>query len=65
MVKESDIKSIGNASGADLILSGEVVMEEKRLSGKTLKEYSLKLKSKIPITSPFFKVKDLGFSVES
>ena len=44
MVKEEDIKSIGKASGADLILSGEVVMEEKRLSGKTLKEYSLSMR---------------------
>lgn len=44
MVKESDIKSIGNASGADLMLSGEVVMEEKRLGGKTLKEYSLSIR---------------------
>lgn len=44
VVKESDIKSIGKASGADLILSGEVVMEEKRLGGKTLKEYSLSMR---------------------
>lgn len=44
MVKASDIKSIGKASGADLILSGEVIMEEKRLGGKTLKEYSVSLR---------------------
>ncbi|MBR2141301.1 MAG: hypothetical protein IJ853_02995 [Rickettsiales bacterium] len=44
MVKQSDIKSIGKASGADLILSGEVVMEDKRLGGKTLKEYSLSIR---------------------
>ena len=44
MVKASDIKKIGKASGADLILSGEVVMEDKRLGGKTLKEYSISLR---------------------
>lgn len=44
MVKSSDIKSIGKASGADLILFGEVIMEEKKLNGKTLKEYSLSIR---------------------
>lgn len=44
MVKESDIKSIGKASGADLILFGEVVMDEKRMGGQTLKEYSVIIK---------------------
>lgn len=44
MVKASDIKSIGKASGANLILSGEVVMDEKRMQGKTLKEYSLSMR---------------------
>ncbi|MDR0571447.1 MAG: penicillin-binding protein activator LpoB [Rickettsiales bacterium] len=44
MVKPSDIKSIGMASGADVMLFGEVVMEEKRLDGKTLKEYSISIR---------------------
>jgi uncharacterized protein (TIGR02722 family) len=44
MVKPSDIKSIGKASGADVMLFGEVVMEEKRLEGKTLKEYSISMR---------------------
>ena len=44
MVKEEDIKSIGKASGADLILFGEVIMDEKRMGGQTLKEYSVIIK---------------------
>lgn len=44
MVKEEDIKSIGKASGADLILFGEVIMDEKRMGGQTLKEYSVVIK---------------------
>lgn len=44
MVKESDIKSIGKASGADIILFGEVIMDEKRMGGQTLKEYTLTIK---------------------
>ena len=44
MVKESDIKSIGKASGADLIMFGEVIMDEKRMGGQTLKEYTLTIK---------------------
>ncbi|MDR1926072.1 MAG: penicillin-binding protein activator LpoB [Endomicrobium sp.] len=44
MVKASDIKSIGKASGADLILFGEVVMEQKTSNGQTLKEYSLSVR---------------------
>ena len=44
MVKESDIKSIGKASGADLIMFGEVIMDEKRMGGQTLKEYTLSIK---------------------
>jgi hypothetical protein len=44
MVKASDIKSIGKASGADLMLNGEIIMEDKILDGKTLKEYSVNIR---------------------
>jgi uncharacterized protein (TIGR02722 family) len=44
MVKASNIKSIGKASGADLILNGEIIMEAKTLNGKTLKEYSVNVR---------------------
>ncbi|MDR2760570.1 MAG: penicillin-binding protein activator LpoB [Rickettsiales bacterium] len=44
MVKSQDVKSIGKASGADIMLFGEVIMEEKKLGGKTLREYSISLR---------------------
>jgi uncharacterized protein (TIGR02722 family) len=44
MVRASDIKSVGKASGADLMLNGEVIMEAKTLSGQTIKEYSIAIR---------------------
>ena len=44
LVKESEMKKIGRMSGADLLMSGEVVMQDKILKGRTLKEYSLTIR---------------------
>lgn len=44
MVKPEDIKRIGKASGADLIIFGDVRMKPETMSGKTVKDYSVNIR---------------------
>lgn len=44
MVKPEDIKKIGRASGADLIIFGNIRMKPEALSGKTIKDYSINIR---------------------
>ena len=44
MVKPEDIKKIGRASGADLIILGNVRMKPETLSGRTVKDYSVNIR---------------------
>lgn len=44
MVKPEDIKKIGRASGADLIIFGNIRMKPETLSGKTIKDYSVNIR---------------------
>lgn len=44
MVKSEDVKKIGRASGADLIIFGNVRMKPETLSGRTIKDYSVNLR---------------------
>jgi len=44
MVKTSDIRKIGKATGAELLMFGAVRMNPKTLNGKTIKEYSVNLR---------------------
>ena len=44
MVKPEDIKKIGKASGADLIIFGDVRMKPETLKGKTVKDYSVNMR---------------------
>jgi hypothetical protein len=44
MVKQSDIKKIGKASGAELLIFGAVRMQPKSLKGRTIKEYTVNLR---------------------
>lgn len=44
MVKEEDIKRIGRTSGADLIIFGNVRLNQKSFLGKTIKDYSINIR---------------------
>ena len=44
MVDAKDVKSIGKAAGADMIIFGNVNMKPEMFEGKTLKEYSVNLR---------------------
>ena len=44
MVRPEDIKKIGRASGADLIIFGNIRMKPETLSGKTIKDYSINIR---------------------
>lgn len=44
MVRPEDIKKIGRASGADLIILGNVRMKPESLAGKTVKDYSVNIR---------------------
>ena len=44
MVRPEDIKKIGRASGADLIVFGNIRMKPETLSGKTIKDYSVNIR---------------------
>ncbi len=44
MVRPEDIKKIGRASGADLIIMGDVRMKPQTLSGRTVKDYSVNIR---------------------
>lgn len=44
MVKEEDIKKIGKTSGADLIIFGNVRLNQKSFLGKTIKDYSVNIR---------------------
>lgn len=44
MVEAKDVKSIGKAAGADMIIFGNVNMKPEMFAGKTLKEYSVNLR---------------------
>ena len=44
MVKEEDIKKIGKTSGADLMIFGNVRLNQKSFLGKTIKDYSVNIR---------------------
>ncbi len=44
MVRPEDVKKIGKASGADLIIFGDVRMKPETLSGRTVKDYSVNIR---------------------
>lgn len=44
MVKASDIKKVGKATGAEVLIFGAVRMQPKTLNGKTIKEYTVNLR---------------------
>lgn len=44
MVKPSQVKSIGKAAGADLLIFGAIRMKPKSRGGKTIKEYSVNIR---------------------
>ena len=44
MVSAREVKSIGNAAGADLLVFGAVRMQPKSRGGKTIKEYSINIR---------------------
>lgn len=44
MVKEEDIKKIGKTSGADLMIFGNVRLNQKTFLGKTIKDYSVNIR---------------------
>ena len=44
MVKASDVKKVGKATGAEVLIFGAVRMNPKTLKGKTIKEYSVNLR---------------------
>ena len=44
MVKASDIKKVGKATGAEILVFGAVRMNPKTLNGKTIKEYTVNLR---------------------
>jgi PBP1b-binding outer membrane lipoprotein LpoB len=44
MVDERQVKSIGKASGADLLIFGDIRMKPESLGGKTVKDYSVNLR---------------------
>lgn len=44
MVKASDIKKVGKATGAEVLIFGAVRMQPKTLNGKTIKEYTVNMR---------------------
>lgn len=44
MVRQEDVKKIGRASGADLIIFGDIRMKPETLSGRTVKDYSVNIR---------------------
>ena len=44
MVKASDVKKVGKATGAEVLIFGAVRMNPKTLKGKTIKEYTVNLR---------------------
>ena len=44
MVKASDVKKVGKATGAEVLIFGAVRMNPKTLNGKTIKEYTVNLR---------------------
>ncbi|MBR4126105.1 MAG: hypothetical protein IKR09_00835 [Alphaproteobacteria bacterium] len=44
MVKASDVKKVGRATGAEVMIFGAVRMNPKTLKGKTIKEYTVNLR---------------------
>lgn len=44
MVRPEDVKKIGRASGADLIIFGDVRMKPETMSGRTIKDYSVNIR---------------------
>lgn len=44
MVKSDDIKKIGKASGADLIIFGNIRMKPETFIGRTIKDYSINIR---------------------
>lgn len=44
MVDANQVKSIGKASGADLLIFGDIRMKPEMMGGKTIKDYSVNLR---------------------
>lgn len=44
MVRPEDVKKIGRASGADLLIFGDVRMKPQTLKGRTVKDYSVNIR---------------------
>lgn len=44
MVRPEDVKKIGRASGADLMIFGDIRMKPQTLSGRTVKDYSVNIR---------------------
>jgi len=44
MVRPEDVKKIGRASGADLLIFGDIRMKPQTLSGRTVKDYSVNIR---------------------
>ncbi len=44
MVKASDVKKVGKATGAEVLIFGAIRMNPKTLNGKTIKEYTVNMR---------------------
>ena len=44
MVRPEDVKKIGRASGADLLIFGDIRMKPQMLGGRTVKDYSVNIR---------------------
>jgi penicillin-binding protein activator len=44
MIRPEDIKKIGRASGADLLIFGDIRMKPQTLGGRTVKDYSVNIR---------------------
>ena len=44
MVRPEDVKKIGRASGADLLIFGDIRMKPQTLKGRTVKDYSVNIR---------------------
>ena len=44
MVRSEDVKKIGRASGADLLIFGDIRMKPQTLNGRTVKDYSVNIR---------------------
>ena len=44
MVRPEDVKKIGRASGADLLIFGDIRMKPQTLKGRTIKDYSVNIR---------------------